>query len=101
METPLLPSSTEKHNAMISYCFLAPFMLLSKQEQFSSQFVRSHARYATILHIGFIILIISLIRSRNFASVIIYDLTWVHVILSILFFGLLFLLGSGVYSALK
>ena len=101
MDTTELPSLTEKHNAMVSYCFLAPFMLLSRQEQFSSKFVRSHARYATLLHIGFIILIISLIRSRNFASVILYDMTWVHWVLFVLFFSLLFLLWNGLYSALK
>ena len=102
MDTPnQIPSLTEKHNAMISYCFLAPFMLLSGQEQFRSNFVRNHARYGSILHIGFLILIISFIRSRNFSSTIIYDTTWVHWILFVLFFILLFLLGSGIFSALK
>ncbi len=102
MDTPnQIPSLTEKHNAMISYCFLAAFMLLSSQEQFSSNFVRSHARYGSILHIGFLILIVSFVRSRNFSSTIIYDMTWVHGILFVLFFILLFLLGSGIYSALK
>lgn len=101
MDSPLFPSLTEKHNAMISYCFLGIFMLISRQEQFTGKFVRSHARYATILHIAFLALIIALVRSRNFSTVIIYDLTWVHGVLFILFFGLLFLLGNGIYSALK
>lgn len=54
MDTPVFPTITEKHNAMISYCFLAPFMLISKQEQFTGKFVRSHARYATMLHLAFL-----------------------------------------------
>lgn len=86
------PSLTEKHNAMISYCFMAPFMLLSRQEQFTSRFVRSHARYAMLLHIGFLALIIALIRSRNFSTVILYDMTWVHAVLFVLFSSLLVLL---------
>lgn len=94
-------SPTEKHNAMISYCFLAPFMLMSREERFKSDFIRSHARYATLLHIGFLILIVSFIRSRNFSSTILYDMTWVHGVLFILFFILLFLLGKGIYSALR
>lgn len=85
-------SSTEKHNAMISYCFLAPFMLMSREERFKSDFIRSHARYATLLHIGFLILIVSFVRSRNFSSTILYDMTWVHGVLFVLFFVLLFLL---------
>lgn len=101
MDTPLFPSQTEKHNAMISYCFLAVFMLISRQEQFTGKFVRSHARYATILHIAFLIVIVFLIRSRNFSTVIIYDMTWIHVVLFVLFFGLLVLLGNGIYSALQ
>lgn len=86
MDTPLFPSLTEKHNAMISYCFLAPFMLMSRQEQFTGNFVRTHARYATILHIAFLALIVGLVRSRNFSTVIIYNLSWIHVVLFILFF---------------
>lgn len=101
MDTSLFPSQTEKNNAMISYCFLAIFMLISRQEQFTGKFVRSHARYATILHIAFLILIISLARSQNFSSVIIYDFTWIHAILFILFLGLLVLLWSGIYRALR
>lgn len=100
MDTPYV-SLTEKHNAMISYCFLAPFMLISQQSQFKNTFVRSHARYASVLHLAFIFLIITLIRSRNFSTVIIYDLTWVHGVLFVLFFGLLLLLGNGIFSALK
>lgn len=96
-----MPNLTEKRNAMISYCFLAPLMLLSRQEQFRSDFVRSHARYATLIHIGFLILIVAFVRSRNFSSTIIYDTTWVHGLLFVLFFILLFLLGSGLNSALK
>ncbi|MBP6920964.1 hypothetical protein KBB89_00235 [Candidatus Gracilibacteria bacterium] len=101
MDTPLFPSQTEKHNAMISYCFLAIFMLISRQEQFTGKFVRSHARYATILHIGFLLLIITLAQTQSFSSVIIYDFTWIHAVLFILFFGLLALLGNGIYKALK
>ncbi len=101
MDTPLFPSQTEKHNAMISYCFLAVFMLISRQEQFTGKFVRSHARYATILHIAFLILIIALSQSQSFSSVIIYDFTWVHGVLFILFFVLLALLGNGIYKALR
>lgn len=101
MDTPLFPSQTEKHNAMISYCFLSIFMLISRQEQFTGKFVRSHARYATILHIAFLVLIIALSQTQSFSSVIIYDLTWVHGILFILFFGLLALLWNGIYSALR
>lgn len=100
-DMPLPPTQTEKHNAMISYCFLAVFMLMSRQEQFSGKFIRSHARYATVLHIAFLILIVVLTQTQSFSSVIIYDLTWVHIILFILFFGLLALLGNGIYSALK
>lgn len=95
------PTLTEKRNAMISYCFLAPLMLLSRQEQFKSDFVRSHARYATLIHIGFLVLIVSFVRSRNFSSTILYDITWVHGLLFVLFFILLFLLGNGLNSALK
>ena len=102
MDTTIQPlSPTEKHNAMISYCFLAPFMLLSREERFRSDFVRSHARYATLIHIGFLILIVSFVRSRNFSSTILYDLTWVNGVLFVLFFMLLFLLGKGIYSALR
>jgi len=101
MDTPLFPSQTEKHNAMISYCFLAVFMLISRQEQFTGKFVRSHARYATILHIAFLILIIALSQSQSFSSVIIYDFTWIHAVLFVLFFVLLGLLGNGIYKALR
>ncbi len=101
MDTPLFPSQTEKHNAMISYCFLAVFMLISRQEQFTGKFVRSHARYATILHIAFLLLIIALTQTQSFASVIIYDFTWVHGVLFVLFFALLGLLWNGIYSALQ
>lgn len=74
---------------------------MSRQEQFMGSFVRTHARYATVLHIAFLALIIWLVRSRNFSTVIIYELSWIHVILFILFFILLALLGSGIMNALR
>lgn len=83
-------SSTEKHNAMISYCFLGPLMLLSRQEQFSSAFVRSHAKYASLLTLCFLILVVFLIRSQNFGSLLMFDAlqfqaSWDHILLFILF----------------
>lgn len=98
-ETPL--SSIERHNAMISYCFLAPFMLLSRDERFRNDFVRSHARYAFLIHVGFLLLIFFLIRSNNFASMIIFGATWLHILLFVGFIILLGFLWRGMYSALR
>lgn len=98
-ETPLTP--TERHNAVISYCFMAPFMLLSRDERFWGSFVRSHARYATLLEVLFLILIITLVRSRNFSSIIIFGASWVHISLFICFFVLLVFLIMGIYNALR
>lgn len=78
-ETPILP--TERHNAMISYCFLAFFMLISRDERFSNHFVRAHSRYAVLIHIGFLLLIGILIYSRNFDSIIIFEVSWVHILI--------------------
>ncbi len=89
----------ERNTATISYCFLAPFMLLSRQEQFRSLFVRKHAQYATILHAGFIVLIFFFIRSSNFSSTLLFDFSWVHIFFLVLFSILLFLLWRGMYAA--
>jgi len=94
-----MPSVTEKHNAMISYCFLALFMLFSPREEFKNTFVRSHSRYAALIHLWFLLVIIFLVYSRNFSSVIIYDFSWMHAGLFIIFFWLLVLLWNGLYSA--
>ena len=85
MTTETTISSTEKHNATVSYCFLAVFMLLSREERFSNHFVRSHSRYAALIHIGFLLLIAALIYSRNFSSIIIFEISWVHILIFIWF----------------
>ena len=90
----------ERHNATISYCFLAVFMLISRDERFSGKFVRSHARYATMIHLAFLVLIVILVKSRNFESIILYDVTWINIVLLLCFSGLLVLLGVGMYHAL-
>ncbi len=99
-------SSTEKHNAMISYCFLGPLMLLSRQEQFSSAFVRSHAKYASLLTLCFLILVVFLIRSQNFGSLLMFDAlqfqaSWDHILLFILFGFLLLASFWGIISAMR
>lgn len=100
MTTETTISSTEKHNATVSYCFLAVFMLLSREERFSNHFVRSHSRYAALIHIGFLLLIAALIYSRNFSSIIIFEISWVHILIFIWFFVLLGVLGIGMYRAM-
>lgn len=97
-ETPI--SSIDRHNAMISYCFLAPFMLISGDERFSNEFVRAHSRYAALIHAGFLALIGILIYSRNFSSIIIFEISWVHIVIFIGFFILLGVLGIGIYRAM-
>lgn len=97
-ENTILP--TERHNAMISYCFLAFFMLISRDERFSNHFVRAHSRYAVLIHVGFLLLISTLIYSRNFDSIIIFEISWVHILIFIWFFLLLGVLGIGIYRAM-
>ncbi len=92
---------TERHNAMVSYCFLAPFMLLSRDDRFQSDFFRWHARYALLLQWAFLWLIILLIRSRNFESMIIFWSSWLHIILFVSFLILLWFLGAGIYTAFR
>lgn len=99
-------SSTEKHNAIISYCFLAPLMLISQQEQFRSTFVRAHAKYASLLNLCFFILIIFLIRSQNFGSLLMFDAlqfqaSWDHILLFVLFGGVLLATFAGMISAMR
>lgn len=85
---------------MISYCFLAFFMLISRDERFSNHFVRAHSRYAALIHVGFLLLISTLIYSRNFDSIIIFEISWVHILIFIWFFLLLGLLAIGIYRAM-
>lgn len=99
-------SSTEKHNAMISYCFLGPLMLLSRQDQFRSDFIRSHAKYASLLTFCFLILIVFLVRSQNFGSLLMFDAlqfqaSWDHILLFILFGCLLLATFWGIISAMR
>lgn len=101
MTTETSISSIERHNAMISYCFLAPFMLISRDERFSNEFVRSHSRHALLIHLGFLALIATLIYSRNFSSIIIFEVSWVHIVIFIGFFLLLGTLGIGIYRAMS
>jgi hypothetical protein len=83
------PTTIERHNAVISYCFLAPFMLISRDERFNNHFVKIHARYALLIQIAFLVLITIFIRSRNFSSMIIFGASWVHILLFLCFFVLL------------
>lgn len=66
-------SRYERQNAVISYCFLGIFILMSRQERFQSSFVRSHARIASVIHLFFIVLVIATIYSKNFGSMLIFD----------------------------
>ena len=100
MDQQYITPETNKHNAIIAYCFLAGFMLLSRNERFTHTFVRSHAKYAAIIHVSFLALIVALVRSRNFSSVILFDLTWVNGILYVAFFLLLMLLMLGISRAM-
>ncbi len=59
-------SQYERQNAVISYCFLGIFILLSRQERFRSAFIKSHARVATLIQFLFLLLIIGTIFSHNF-----------------------------------
>ncbi len=99
-------SSTEKHNAMISYCFLGPLMLLSRQDQFKSDFIRSHAKYASLLTLCFLILIVFLVRSQNFSSLLMFDAlqfqaSWNHILLFILFGWVLLATFWGIINAMR
>lgn len=59
-------SQYERQNAVISYCFLGIFILLSRQERFQSHFINSHARVATVIQFLFVCLVVMMIYSGNF-----------------------------------
>jgi hypothetical protein len=59
-------SPEERQNAVISYCFLGIFILLSRQTRFQSDFINSHARVASIIQFLCILLVFLTIRSGNF-----------------------------------
>jgi len=65
-ETSIETSQYERQNAIISYCFLGIFILLSRQERFQSHFINSHARVASIIQFLFLCLIALTVRSGNF-----------------------------------
>ncbi len=99
-------SPTDKHNATISYCFLAVFMLISRQERYRNPFLRAHARYASLLHLGFLFLLIFLIYTRSLGSFVLFDaanfkFSLVNSILFVLFFVLLILTILGISRALR
>lgn len=93
-------TTEQKHNALIGYCFLAPLMLIARKSEYRDPFVRGHLWYASLLHMAFLVAIVTLIFSRNLDSIILYDFTWVHVVIFILFGVLLYFLGNGVFRAL-
>lgn len=95
------PSQYEKQNAIISYCFLGVFILLSRQERFRSAFVKGHARVATIIQFLFVLLIISSIYSNNFGSMLIFDISLANILYFILSITLFSGLAIGVLRALQ
>ncbi len=100
-ETLTETSQYERQNAVISYCFLGIFILLSRQERFRSRFVRSHARIATIIHFLFLVLVVAMIFSRNFGSMLIFDFSLSNIAYFIGFALLFSSLGIGIIRALQ
>lgn len=89
-DTQIETSHYERQNAVISYCFLGIFILMSRQERFQSSFVRSHARIASVIHLFFLILVIATIYSKNFGSMLIFDFSLSNMAYFV-GFGILFL----------
>jgi hypothetical protein len=65
-DIPIETSHEERQNAVISYCFLGIFILLSRQARFQSDFINSHARVASVIQFLFLCLVALTIRSGNF-----------------------------------
>ena len=100
-DTTLETSHYERQNAVISYCFLGVFMLMSRQERFQSIFVRSHARIASVIHLWFLLLVIGTIYSHNFSSMLIFDFSLSNMSYFV-GFGILFAsLGAGIIRSLQ
>jgi len=85
-------STYERQNAVISYCFLGIFILVSRQARFQSHFINSHARVASIIQFLFVCLIIMTIYSGNFGSMLIFDFSLSNIGYFIGFILLLFAL---------
>lgn len=94
-------SSIERQNAVISYCFLGIFILMSRQERFQSHFINSHARVASIIQFLFVCLVIMTIFSGNFGSMLIFDFSLSNIGYFIGFILLLFALWMGIIRALQ
>ncbi len=100
-DTPIETSREERQNAVISYCFLGIFILLSRQERFQSNFINSHARVASIIQFLFLCLVIMTIVSGNFGSMLIFDFSLSNISYFIGFTLLLISLGIGIIRALQ
>lgn len=83
----------ERQNAVISYCFLGIFILLSRQERFQSHFVNQHAKVASLIQFLFLGLIITSIYSQNFWSMLIFDFSLSNIVYFFAFMVLFGLLG--------
>lgn len=94
-------SQYERQNAVISYCFLWIFILLSRQERFQSNFVNSHARVASVIQFFFLCLIAMAIYSRDLTSMLIFDFSLSNIVYFIGFWILLASLVAGMITALR
>jgi len=94
-------SQYERQNAVISYCFLWIFILLSRQERFQSNFINSHARIASVIQFFFLCLIGMTIYSGNFTSMLIFDFSLSNIVYFIGFWMLLAGLVAGMITALR
>ncbi|MFA6080670.1 MAG: hypothetical protein WC753_04325 [Candidatus Gracilibacteria bacterium] len=93
-------SRYERQNAVISYCFLGIFILLSRQERFQSHFINSHARVATLIQFLFLCLIAITIYSGHFTSMLVFDVSLSNIAYFISFGLLLASLATGIIGAL-
>jgi len=96
-------SSQVRTNALISYFFLGPLLLLAKKNpNFSHPFVRSHAWAASRIHailLGFTILYMSLLSQLFAYRLPLIDIPLSRVVFSTFLLWMLWLLFRGAYLA--
>lgn len=86
MEKERIPLTQQAQtNAMVSYFFMALFVLMSRSSNFSHSFIKAHARYALFFHILIVLLLVSFYFTKDIRDIDVLNVSLKHVLYTIAF----------------
>lgn len=100
MEKERIPLTQQAQtNAMVSYFFMALFVLMSRSSNFSHSFIKAHARYALFFHILIVLLLVSFYFTKDIRDIDVLNVSLKHVLYTIAFLYCLWGIIHWLYRA--